>query len=75
MTKPDQSIWSGVPPMSPVRVLVDWSYSVHPVLATSQVPTHDTLEPPIQAPRILLDYTRAMELRKEINDTTGGGQL
>ena len=59
------------PPVSPALVLEDWSYSVPPVLATSPVPTHNTLEPPAQAHRVILNNTRAMELRKRIEDNNG----
>ena len=57
--------------MSPVLVLEDWSYSVPPVLATSPVPTHDTLEPPVQAHRVLLNNTKAMELREKVEENRG----
>ena len=57
--------------MSPVLVLEDWSYSVPPVLATSPVPNHDTLEPPVQAHRVLLNITRAVVQRKRIEDNNG----
>ena len=33
--------------------------------------THNTLEPPVQALKIILDNTRAGELREKIEDTTG----
>ena len=57
--------------MTPLLALEDWSYSDPPVLATSPVPTHDTLEPPVQAQRIVLNTTRAVELREEIEEKRG----
>ena len=63
------------PPVSPVLVLEDWSYSVPTVLATSPVPTHNTLEPPAQANRLLLNNTMAVEQRKKIEDSNGPRQI
>ena len=57
--------------MSPVLALEDWTYSDPPVLATSLVPTHNTLEPPVQAHRIVLENTKAVELREEIEEKRG----
>ena len=59
------------PPVSPLLALEDWSYSDPPDLATSPVPSHNTLEPPAQAQRIVLENTRAMEQREKIEDATG----
>ena len=59
------------PPVSPLLTQEDWSYSDPPVLATSPVPTHNTLEPPIQAHRIVLNNTRAMEQREKIEENRG----
>ena len=63
------------PPVSSVLVLEDWSYSVPPVLATSPVPTHDTLELPAQAHRVILNNTMAAEQRKKIEDSNGPRQI
>ena len=57
--------------MSPVLALEEWSYSDPAVLATSPVPTHNTLEPPVQAQRIVLENTKAVELREEIEEKRG----
>ena len=63
------------PPVNPALVLEDWSYSVPPVLATSPVPIHDTLEPPAQAHRVILNNTRARELMEDTRDYKGPRQI
>ena len=68
LSNPDSPV---SPPVSPLLALEDWSYSDPPVLATSPVPTHNTLEPPVQAQRILLNTTRAMQQREKIEENRG----